>query len=70
MSENLLGNLKKLIFELVEIESDVAKLDVSDRMSSVRRVKRALLVHSKSTNDFKKEIDKVRLSIVNKKEKK
>ena len=69
MKRNLLDDLKKLIFELVEIESDVAKLDVSDRMSSIRRVKRSLIVHEKSTSNFKKSIDSIRKSIVAVKEK-
>ena len=64
---NLLEELKSLIMQLVEIESDVAKLDISNRMMSIRRVKRAMLLHIKSATNFKKEIDNIRKDIVTEK---
>ena len=64
---NLLEQLKSLIMQLVEIESDVAKLDISNRMMSVRRAKRAMLLHIKSAIDFKKQIDNIRKDIVTEK---
>ena len=66
---NLLEELKNLIFELVELEADVAKIDVSDRMTSVRRVKKGMLLHIKATTKFKKKIDSIRKDILMEKEK-
>ena len=66
---NLLEELKNLIFELVELEADVAKIDVSDRMTSVRRVKKGMLLHIKTATKFKKKIDSIRKDIIIEKEK-
>lgn len=66
---NLLEELKNLIFELVELEADVAKIDISDRMTSVRRVKKGMLLHIKTTTKFKKKIDSIRKDIIIEKEK-
>ncbi len=66
---NLLKTLKSLIFELVEIEADVARVDMADRMASVRRIKRALTLHLTNTKNFKKDIDSIRKGIIDGKEK-
>ena len=58
---NLLITLKGLIFDLVDIEKDVAILDVSNVGMSISQVKRVLLQHGKNVNDFKKEIDQIRI---------
>ena len=63
----LLEELKALIMQLVEIEADVSKLDVSNRMTSVRRVKRAMLLHITAAKKFKIEVDNIRKEIVTKK---
>ena len=64
---HLLDKLKNLIMQLVEVEADVAKLDMSNRMMSVRRVKRAMLLHLTASKQFKIEIDNIRKEIVTEK---
>tara|TARA_Y100000814_G_scaffold293633_1_gene276291 strand:+ start:11545 stop:11757 length:213 start_codon:yes stop_codon:yes gene_type:complete len=60
----LLPKLKELILELVELDKDIAKMEVNDSVALIRRVKRSLLDHQKNTNVFKKEIDNIRKDII------
>ena len=60
----LLNTLKQLILDLLEIEEDVAKLDVSNVGTCVGNVKRVLLKHGKNINDFKHVIDNIRKEIL------
>ena len=61
---NLLVTLKGLIFDLVDIEQDMAILDVSNKSRSIGRIKRVLLQHGKNINDLKKRIDQIRKDII------
>lgn len=65
---NLLDELKALIFELVEMEVDIARLDVSDQMTSMRRAKKALVLHVKHTQALKKKVDSIRKDNLKEKE--
>lgn len=58
---DLLITLKSLIFDLVEIEEDMAILDVSNVGASIARVKRILLQHGKNIEDLKRTVDGIRV---------
>lgn len=57
----LLSTLKQLIFDLVDIEQDMAILDVSNKGASIARVKRVLLVHGKNITDLKRVVESIRV---------
>ena len=57
----LLSTLKQLIFDLVDIEQDMAILDVSNKGASIARVKRVLLVHNKNIIDLKRIVEAIRI---------
>ena len=61
---NLLSELKQMIFNLVNIEEDIAILDISNKSASIARVKRMLLQHGKDVGDFKKKIDDIRKALI------
>lgn len=60
----LLAKLKQLIFNLVDIEEDMARLDVSNVGACVANVKRVLLLHEKDVINLKKEVDNIRKDIL------
>ena len=60
----LLETLKSLIFELVEIDHDVARLELVNSRESVKRAKRVLLLHERNTNRFRKAIDDIRKEMI------
>ncbi len=57
----LLSTLKELIFDLVDIEQDMAILDVSNKGASIARVKRVLLIHGKNIIDLKRIVESIRV---------
>lgn len=57
---DLLITLKGLILDLVNIEEDMAILDVSNKGRSIARVKKVLLQHGKNVKDLKLRIDQIR----------
>ncbi len=60
----LLPRLNELIMELVDINKDIATLEVRDAITSVRRAKKAVLAHQRNTEAFKKELDEIRKEIL------
>lgn len=61
---DLLSKLQALIFELVDINQDIATLEVKDAITSARRAKKAMLHHTRNAEAFKKELDEIRHKIL------
>lgn len=61
---DLLITLKSLIFDLVDIEEDMAILDVDNKSASIARVKRVLLQHGKNIVDLKRKVDNIRVELI------
>lgn len=61
---DLMKKLQHLVFELVDINKDIATLDVRDNITAARRAKKAMLAHQRNSEEFKKEIDRIRKHIL------
>lgn len=61
---DLLEKLKHLTWELIDINKDIATLDVRDSLTAARRAKKAMLAHQRNTEAFKKELDEIRKKIL------
>jgi len=60
----LLATLKQLIVQLVDLSKDVARIEVTDELNVIIRMKSELLSHIYDTKKFRNVFEQLRVSII------
>lgn len=61
----LRGDFFKLIYDLNELSSDVASLEIINDLKAVANLQRSLMIHIEKVKEFKKKVDETRMEIEN-----